>query len=153
MTFLLNLAATFAETTISKMNQEKAMDLSIKIEEVAITAVSIYFLSKYNLNLSIWLWIPLFFSPDLSMLGYLVNTQVGALTYNIFHHRGLALAVMATGYLMHIDLLITAGLLLVAHSSFDRMFGYGLKFPDSFKHTSLGCIGKDKSNLELSDLS
>jgi len=45
---------------------------------------------------------------------------------------------------MHMDILITGGLLLVAHSSFDRMLGYGLKFPDDFKHTSLGWMGKDK---------
>jgi hypothetical protein len=125
------------------MNQEKAMDLTIKIEEAAITAVAIYLLTKYNLGLPVWIWTFLFFSPDLSMLGYLVNSRVGALTYNLFHHRGIALAVVATGILMHLDILITGGLLLAAHSSFDRMLGYGLKFPDNFKHTSSGWMGKD----------
>lgn len=120
------------------MNQEKRMDMTIKIEEAVITAVSIYFLSKYNLGLPVWALLLLFFSPDLSMLGYLLSTRVGAFTYNLFHHRGLALAVLATGFLLQLDLLVTAGLLLVAHSSFDRMLGYGLKFPDDFKHTSLG---------------
>jgi hypothetical protein len=120
------------------MNQEKRMDMTIKIEEAVITAVSIYFLSKYNLGLPVWALLLLFFSPDFSMLGYLLSTRVGAFTYNLFHHRGLALAVLATGFLLQLDLLVTAGLLLVAHSSFDRMLGYGLKFPDDFKHTSLG---------------
>lgn len=124
------------------MNQEKRMDMTIKIEEAVITAVSIYFLSKYNLGLPVWALLLLFFSPDLSMLGYLLSTRVGAFTYNLFHHRGLALAVLATGFLLQLDLLVTAGLLLVAHSSFDRMLGYGLKFPDDFKHTSLGWMGK-----------
>jgi hypothetical protein len=125
------------------MNQEKAMDLTIKIEEAAITAVAIYLLTKYNLGLPVWIWTFLFFSPDLSMLGYLVNSSVGALTYNLFHHRGIALAILAAGILMHLDILITGGLLLAAHSSFDRMLGYGLKFPDDFKHTSSGWMGKD----------
>lgn len=124
------------------MNQEKRMDMTIKIEEAVITAVSIYFLSKYNLGLPVWALLLLFFSPDLSMLGYLLSTRVGAFTYNLFHHRGLALAVLATGFLLQLDLLVTAGLLLVAHSSFDRMLGYGLKFSDDFKHTSLGWMGK-----------
>jgi hypothetical protein len=123
---------------LSKSRQKR-----IKIEEVAITAVSIYFLSKYNFGLPIWLWIQLFFSPDLSLAGYLVNTRVGAFTYNLFHHRGVALAVMGTGFLMHRDILITGGLLLVARSSFDRMVGYGLKFTEDFKHTNLGWIGKN----------
>jgi hypothetical protein len=126
------------------MKQEKAMDVAIKIEEAAITAVAIYFLSKYNLGLPVWVWVLLFFSPDLSMLGYLVNTRAGAFTYNLFHHRAIALALLATGFLMHVDILFTGGLLLVAHSSFDRMLGYGLKFPDDFKHTSSGWMEKNK---------
>jgi hypothetical protein len=124
------------------MTQEKAMNITIKIEEAAITATLIYFLSKYSLGLPIWLWVPLFFGPDLSMLGYLINSRVGAVTYNLFHHRAIAMALLATGLLMHIDIIITGGLLLAAHSSFDRMLGYGLKFPDDFKHTSSGWIGK-----------
>jgi hypothetical protein len=120
------------------------MDIAIKIEEAALTAVSIYFLSKYNLGLPVWGWVLLFFTPDLSMLGYLISTRIGAFTYNLFHHRGIALALVATGFLLHLDILITGGLLLAAHSSFDRMLGYGLKFSDDFKHTSLGWMGKDK---------
>jgi hypothetical protein len=125
------------------MNQEKAMDFTIKIEEAAITAVAIYFLTKFNLGLSVWMWVLLFFSPDLSMLGYLLNSRIGAFTYNLFHHRGIALALVAAGFLVQLDILMTSGLLLAAHSSFDRMLGYGLKFPDNFKHTSSGWIGKD----------
>lgn len=126
------------------MNQEKTMGITIKIEEAAITAVAIYFLTKFNLGLPVWLWVLLFFSPDLSMLGYLVNTRVGAFTYNLFHHRGVALALVATGFLMHLDILITGGILLATHSSFDRMLGYGLKYPDDFKHTSSGRMGKEQ---------
>lgn len=86
----------------------------------------------------------LFFSPDLSMLGYLVSTRVGAFTYNLFHRRAVALALVAIGFWLHTDILITVGLLLLAHSSFDRMMGYGLKFPNDFKHTNLGWMGEDK---------
>jgi len=124
------------------MNQQKLMDFTIRIEEAAITAVAIYFLTKYNLGLSVWLWVLLFFAPDLSMIGYLVNTRLGAFTYNLFHHRAVAIVLLAAGFVMNIDVLTSIGLLLVAHSSFDRMLGYGLKFPDDFKHTSLGWAGK-----------
>ena len=127
------------------MKQEKAMNIIINVEEAAITALAIYFLSIYNLGLPRWLWVLLFFSPDLSMAGYLINSRIGALTYNLFHHRAIALALLATGFLMHTDILITGGLLLAAHSSFDRMLGYGLKFSDDFKHTSLGWMGKDNT--------
>ena len=120
------------------MNQEKVMAFTIRIEEAALTTVAIYFLTEYNLGLPVWSWVLLFFSPDLSMIGYLVSPLTGALTYNLFHHRAVAVILLAVGFLMHMDILIASGLLLVAHSSFDRMLGYGLKFPDDFKHTSLG---------------
>jgi len=119
----------------------KNMFITLQAEEVAIAAVAIYFLTKHNLGLSFWLWIPLFLSPDISMMGYLINNRVGAFTYNLFHHRGLSLLITAAGFLLHQELTITIGLLLFAHSSFDRMLGYGLKYSDHFKHTSLGWLG------------
>jgi len=112
----------------------------IKFEELALTAASIYFLSLYNLGISVWIWIPLFLSPDISMLGYLINTQVGAFTYNLFHHRTIAIIVAFVGYGLHIPVMLTIGILLFAHSSFDRMLGYGLKYADNFKHTHLGWL-------------
>jgi len=106
------------------------------------TAIGIYLLSLYNLHLSFWIWIPLFFTPDIGMLGYLINTRIGAFTYNIFHHKGIAIALAAAGYYLGNDVLTAAGILLFAHSSFDRIMGYGLKYADSFKNTHLGSLEK-----------
>src|SRR4051812_43328626 len=103
----------------------RQMFITLQAEEVAITAVAIYFLTIHSLGLSFWLWTPLFLSPDISMMGYLVNNRVGAFTYNLFHHRGLGLLIAATGFLLHHELMTSIGILLFAHSSFDRMFGYG----------------------------
>ena len=111
------------------------MKYILKAEELAMTPIAIYFLSKYNLGLSVWIWVILFFTPDIGMLGYLVNSRFGAVTYNLFHHKGIAIAVLGLGILINNDNLIAAGILLFAHSSFDRIWGYGLKFPDSFKNT------------------
>jgi hypothetical protein len=119
----------------------RGMYLTMQAEETAITAAAIYFLTSHSLGLSVWLWVLLFFSPDISMLGYLLNTRVGALTYNLFHHRAVGLVITATGILLHHELFTAIGTLLFAHSSFDRMMGYGLKYPDDFKHTSLGWVG------------
>ncbi|MBC8508108.1 MAG: DUF4260 family protein [Anaerolineales bacterium] len=35
------------------------------------------------------------------------------------------------------------GVIMLGHSSLDRVIGYGLKYPDSFQHTHLGMIGKN----------
>jgi hypothetical protein len=120
------------------------MKTILKLEEAAVTAIGIYLLWNFSLGLPFWVWALLFFSPDISMLGYLVNTKIGALAYNLFHHKGIALALAFAGYYFHNDVCTAIGILLFAHASFDRIWGYGLKYPDSFSTTHLGTIGKKK---------
>ncbi len=120
------------------------MKTILKLEEAAMTAIGIYLLTYFNLGLSVWVWALLFFTPDFSMLGYLVNTKAGAIIYNLFHHKGVAIFLAISGYYFHHDLLTAIGILLFAHASFDRIWGYGLKYLDSFSNTHLGSIGKSK---------
>ena len=122
------------------------MKISISIEEAALTLVAICLLTHHNLGISVWWWLLLFFSPDISMLGYLVNTRVGAATYNLFHHRAIAIIIAGLGYYFHNEIATATGILLFAHSSFDRMLGYGLKYPDAFKHTHLGWLPGKANN-------
>ncbi len=87
-----------------------------------------------------WLFAALFLLPDIGMLGYLANTRIGAFTYNLFHHLGIAILVMIIGFLSELEVLQIAGIVLLAHAGFDRMLGYGLKYPDAFKHTHLDSV-------------
>src|SRR5947208_12174218 len=112
----------------------------IKLEELAIFAAALFLLYQFHLHVSWWLYAILFFSPDIGMLGYLINTKVGAITYNFFHHKAVAITVIALGYFLKNDAAVLYGLIMLAHSSFDRLLGYGLKYPDDFKHTSIGYL-------------
>ena len=89
-----------------------------------------------------WWWFPvLFFAPDLSMIGYALSPQTGAFTYNLVHHKAVALMVYVLGFWLGVTWVQLAGVILFAHSSLDRVLDYGLKYPDSFQHTHLGMIG------------
>lgn len=116
----------------------------IKLEELAMTAIGIYGIYLFNLDLPVWAWALLFFAPDLSMLGYMAGTKTGAFCYNLVHHRGIAILILTIGLLLAKPEITVTGILLFAHSSFDRMLGYGLKHADDFKPTHLGWIGKQK---------
>jgi len=83
-----------------------------------------------------------FFAPDLSFLGYLLGAKTGAFIYNAVHIYGFGAAVLAIGLVAQAPLLAGLGWLWIAHAGFDRMLGYGLKFPEGFDHTHLGRIGK-----------
>ena len=110
----------------------------IKLEELGIFALSIYLLFQMDMGISWWLYVLLFFAPDIGMVGYLVNTKVGAVTYNLLHHKALASLLLILGFWQSNDTLLMVSLILFTHSSFDRVLGFGLKYPDNFKHTSLG---------------
>lgn len=112
----------------------------IHLEELAMTAAGILLISMTDVNLSWWLYLILFFSPDVGILGYIINHKVGAITYNIFHHKGLAIVIATAGYWLQYDYALLAGLVLFAHASFDRIFGFGLKHFEGFKHTHLGVM-------------
>ena len=115
----------------------------IKIEEAAMFVATIVLF--YHKGFTWWLYPLLIFSPDLSMLGYLVNTRIGALTYNIAHNKAVAIIIWLAGVYLCSDGLIITGMILFGHSSMDRLIGYGLKFSDDFKHTHLGWIGKKEA--------
>lgn len=117
------------------------MDKVIKLEELAQFAAVIVALYYIPVHVSWWAWIFIFLAPDLSMLGYLAGPAAGAVSYNFFHHKMLALAVIGIGWYIEIPYVLMAGLVLYGHSTMDRMLGYGLKYLDGFKHTHLGMIG------------
>jgi len=120
------------------------MKLILKSEEAMMFALSL--LLFYQLHFSwMWFWV-LFLAPDLGALGYLVNSKTGAFTYNLLHHKGVAVVIYLIGINFASAQLEFAGILLFAHSSFDRILGYGLKYPDGFNYTHLGMIGKKERN-------
>jgi len=116
------------------------MKLTLKLEELAMLGLGIYLFSL--LNYPWWLFAVFFLAPDIGMLGYLVNNKTGAVTYNFFHLKSLAIVLYLAGIYFTIPEIMFAGIIVFSHSSFDRLLGYGLKYSDSFKNTHLGPIGK-----------
>ena len=123
----------------------------LKLEELAQLLICIVVLVMNDMPW--WSYPVLALGPDIGMLGYLVNPRTGAFTYNLLHHKGFALLVAGIG-MGSVELslkwgaplightLLMASVILYGHSCMDRMFGYGLKFGDSFQNTHLGGLGK-----------
>ena len=138
----------------------------LKLEELFLLGLALFLFCELDYGWGASQYALLFLTPDLpaknagigmSMIGYLMSPRVGAWTlrhgfdklnptaqggaYNLIHHKGLSVALYVLGYLLAIPWLMFAGTLLLGHSSFDRVFGYGLKYPDAFQNTHLGRIG------------
>ncbi len=116
------------------------MKTLLRLEELLMFAFALFLFS--GLDSSWGLFALLFFAPDLSMIGYLINPRLGAWTYNLVHHKGLGITLYVLSVLLPAPWLTFTGILLFAHSSFDRIFGYGLKHEDAFQNTHLGRIGR-----------
>ena len=111
------------------------MKYLLKIEELFLFIFSVYFFSQLEIS---WWWFPaLLFVPDIGMIGYAFNSKMGAILYNTFHHRAISVSLYIIGSLIFSQVIQFVGIILFAHSSIDRVFNFGLKYPDNFKHTHL----------------
>ena len=85
----------------------------------------------------------LFLAPDLSLLTYLRGSGAAAsVTYNAVHSYVLPGLLGLLAPLFHSGLLGELSLIWIAHISMDRMFGYGLKYPTSFRFTHIQSTAK-----------
>lgn len=91
-----------------------------------------------------WVAILVFFAPDLSFAAYALGPRIGAAIYNSVHIYALGAVILALGVALSMPVLAGLGALWLAHSGFDRMFGYGLKSEEGFAVTHLGRIGKTR---------
>jgi hypothetical protein len=115
------------------------MKILLRLEELALFCFAIFLFTLTNFS---WWWFPLLILlPDIGMAGYLMNPRIGATVYNLFHHKGIAIMAYLGGYFAAIPSLELAGIIILGHAALDRIFGYGLKYQDSFQHTHLGTIG------------
>ncbi len=113
----------------------------LKIEELAMFGLGVYLFSL--LPYAWWWFLVLLLTPDIGMLGYLFGNKVGAIGYNLFHHKAIAIAIYLWGTYLTMPMVQLIGVILFSHSAFDRLLGYGLKYHKGFKFTHLGEIGKN----------
>ena len=71
------------------------------------------------------------------MLGYMVNARLGAALYNLAHTEVLPLLLGAAAIFQNWRQALLFTIIWLAHIGFDRLLGYGLKYPTFFKDTHL----------------
>ncbi|MGB1285381.1 MAG: DUF4260 domain-containing protein [Aggregatilineales bacterium] len=104
-------------------------------------AVLLTALVLYSQHSGDWLvFALLLFVPDVSMVGYLMNKKMGAMLYNGVHTYPVPLVIIGTGLALTQPMIMSVGLILLAHIGIDRMVGYGLKYETDFKDTHMGRI-------------
>ena len=113
--------------------------IMLRIEGAALAIASIYMFHRLGGNW--WLFASLILVPDVSLLGYLGGTRLGAIAYNALHVTLGPLVCAALGFLLPSFDLIQVALIWGAHVGIDRALGLGLKYNAGFGFTHLGRIG------------
>jgi hypothetical protein len=112
----------------------------LQVEGLALFAASLVIFS--TLSVSWWMYVALFFVPDIAFLGYLAGPRIGAVAYNVLHSTIGPILLGAVAWWLGFDILgqvlAATATIWIGHVGFDRMLGYGLKYTSGFKDTHLG---------------
>ena len=112
----------------------------LRLEGLAVFMLALILYWQYDYSwLLFWATILL---PDIALLAYLINKNIGAFAYNITHAKLLPALLAVIGVSGHMPFLLALSLIWFVHIGVDRMFGFGLKYSRGFKFTHLGIIGK-----------
>jgi hypothetical protein len=113
--------------------------LLLRVEAALLLTAAIITYAHFHLS---WLlFAVLFLAPDLFMLGYLLNPRTGSALYNLGHTLTIPLVLFTAAWQQHRQLLLAIATIWIAHIAFDRLLGYGLKYPAHFKDTHLQHLG------------
>lgn len=114
--------------------------LILKSEALAFFIAAIW--AYHLVGASWWLFLVLVLTPDFFMVGYLKDSKIGALIYNIGHTYVAPFLLLCAYLASRTPVLLPIAVIWLAHISMDRMLGYGLKLDTGFKDTHLGRLGK-----------
>lgn len=119
----------------------KNPNILLRMEGLAISILGIIFYGEMEYS-----W-PLFWStiliPDVALLAYLINKEIGAVAYNVMHAKILPSLLAAYAVAFATPLLLALSIIWFVHIGIDRFLGYGLKYSRGFKFTHLGIIGRN----------
>jgi Domain of unknown function (DUF4260) len=87
-----------------------------------------------------WLFALLFLLPDVAIAVYAINQRAGAIAYNLAHTTIGPILLVLIGFTLGSVWALPVALIWGAHIGMDRMVGFGLKYPGSFKDTHLARV-------------
>jgi hypothetical protein len=123
------------DQSVSETGEMDAPRTILRIEALGVMAAACALYAHLGYD---WQTFAIFFLvPDISMIGYAFGKRFGAALYNVGHSYLIPAMIGAGGLALNDPMLKIAAIIWIAHIGFDRALGYGLKYPDAFRHTHL----------------
>lgn len=112
-----------------------AINRIVRIENGVAFLISFYI--YMYLDFPIWMFFVFLLAPDITAMGYIFNKNIGSQIYNVGHNLILPLLLALSYLYFSLDYLLITAIIWSAHIYMDRLFGYGLKYKDSFNKTHI----------------
>lgn len=112
----------------------------LKLEAISLAALMVAL--TYYSDSPLWVLVASFLLFDIGMAGYLINSKVGALTYNAIHDLTVPTLLIVVGLITDSNTISVIAYCWIFHVSVDRALGFGLKHSHSFHETHMGKIPK-----------
>ena len=125
-------------------------NILLRLEGLALLALGLAVYAK--LGYSWGLFWALLLLPDIALLAYLLNKEVGAVAYNITHAKLLPTLLAVMAIVLGHPVAMAAAIIWFVHIGVDRFLGYGLKYTQGFKFTHLGILGEKTCGSEKNPL-
>ncbi len=106
----------------------------VRLESLLVFLICLIAFAIYGANWWLFLaWI----LPDIGIVGFLKNAKFGDFTYNFSHNYLFSTGIILLGIGLENDTLTALGIIFCSHVALDRLLGFGLKYPGSFKDTQI----------------
>jgi hypothetical protein len=122
-------------TTSTALPRLSMPNLVLRLEGFALLIAALILYAHLRFNG--WVLLLLFFSLDVFMVGYLRNTRIGSLVYNMGHTEVAPIILALIGLALEQPVAVQFALIWLGHIGLDRLMGYGLKYPTVFQDTHL----------------
>ncbi|MDW8570038.1 DUF4260 domain-containing protein [Staphylococcus shinii] len=107
----------------------------IKLENIFVFLVTMIVYLMFGF--SIWMFLLFLLVPDIFMVGYMINKEIGSKVYNVGHTYIVPILFVLLYLIFNEGLLLQIALVWLAHISMDRSFGFGLKYASDFNETTI----------------
>lgn len=107
----------------------------LRLEGLAVLALALFAYGRLEFSWLIFFLLLLW--PDVAIVAYALNKNVGTAVYNLLHTYTLPIILLMASVIFSWSFGIQFAVIWFAHIGMDRLFGYGLKYSSDFKDTHL----------------
>ena len=109
--------------------------MMLRLEGLAVLLLALFAYSRFEFSWLVFFLLLLW--PDIAIVAYAINKELGTAVYNLLHTYTLPIIFIAVSILFSWTFGIQFALIWFAHIGMDRLFGYGLKYKSEFKDTHI----------------